>query len=65
MCIVRKRIVFPCGCRGVMHVLHLFLCLWSRAYVVLLMAFFHPRGTMERHFCQTPTQSVPNLLEHA
>ena len=38
-----------------------FLCLWSGAYVVLLMAFFHPRGTMERHFCQTPSESAAQL----
>ena len=40
-----------------------FVCLWSGADS--LVSFFPPRGTMERHFCRTPTQSALNLLEHA
>ena len=65
MCIVRQRIVCQCGCREwcTYHTVSVFVewCLRCLADGVC----FHPRGTMERHFCQTPTQSVPNLLEHA
>ena len=49
---------------GVVHVLHRFVFVeWC--FRCLADGVFHPRGTMERHVCQTTTQNAPDLLEHA
>ena len=58
MCMGRKRIVCQCGCR-----------VWCTKYTVCVLVEWCLRcfadGDFPCHFCQTRTQSAPNLEEHA